>query len=171
MGVALCLFPEPIHTRNDFVMTWREPIHTCVPLGIITTLVAPPDHYYRDLGILHSRCDQLSLALAESRWGGCSPVIASPRVAPPSDAPCHPRPDSSSLQGPCLSPWLGPSPQDRHRASDASSDLAHCSRFSKERYQEPFVPGARYSDNRRLRSRESPSPNKWESPFRGFPSP
>ena len=58
---------------------------------------APPDHYYRDLGILHSRCDQLSLALAESRWGGRSPVIASPRVAPPSDAPCHPRPDSSSL--------------------------------------------------------------------------
>ena len=28
---------------------------------------APPDHYYRDLGILHSRCVQLSLALAESR--------------------------------------------------------------------------------------------------------
>ena len=72
---------------------------------------APPDHYYRDLGILHSRCDQLSLALAESRWGGRSPVIASPRVAPPSDALCHPRPASSSLQGPCLSPWLGPSPQ------------------------------------------------------------
>ena len=126
----------------------REPIHTCVPFGIITTLVAPvagrpPDHYYRDLGILHSRCDQLSLALAESRWGGRSTVIASPRVAPPSDAPCHPRPDSSSLQGLCLSPWLGPS---------------HSSRFSKERYHEPFVPGARYSDNRRLRSRESPSP-------------
>ena len=86
---------------------------------------APPDHYYRALGILHSRCDQLSLALAESHWGRRSPVIASPRVAPPSDAPCHPRPDSSSLQGPCLSPWLGPSPQDRHRPSDASSDLAH----------------------------------------------
>ena len=132
---------------------------------------APPDHYYRDLGILHSRCDQLSLALAESRWGGRSPVIASSRVAPPSDAPCHQRPDSSSLQGPCLSPWLGPSPQDRHRPSDASSDLAHCSRLSKERYHEPFVPGARYSDNRRLRSRESPSPNKWESPSRGSPSP
>ena len=91
---------------------------------------APPDHYYRDLGILPSRCDQLSLALAESRCGGRSPVIASPRVAPPSDALCHPRPDSSSLQGPCLSPWLGPSPQDRHRPSDTSSDLAHCSRFS-----------------------------------------
>ena len=67
---------------------------------------APPDHYYRDLGILHSSSDQLSLALAESRWGGRFPVIASPRVAPPSDAPRHPRPDSSSLQGPRLSPLL-----------------------------------------------------------------
>ena len=59
---------------------------------------APPDHYYRDLNILHSRCDQLSLALAESRQAftsssrGRSPVIASPRVAPPSDAPRPPRP-------------------------------------------------------------------------------
>ena len=59
---------------------------------------AHPDHYYCDLGILHSRCDQLSLALAESCWGGRSPVIASPRVSPPSDALCHPRPDSSSLK-------------------------------------------------------------------------
>ena len=136
---------RPLRDYNDF---WRARAR------------APPDHYYRDLGILHSRCDQLSLALAESRWGGRSPVIASPRVAPPSDALCHPRPDSSSLQGPCLSPWLGPSPQDRHHPSDASSDLAHCSRFSKERYHEPFVPGARYSDNRRLRSRESSSPKQ-----------
>ena len=135
---------------------------------------APPDHYYRDLGILHSRCDQLSLALAEPRWGGRSPVIASPRVTPPSDALCHPRPDSSSLQ------------QDRLRPSDSSSDLAHYSRFSKGRYHETFVPGARYSDNRRLRSRESPSPKqvgvafkegspllliRWESPSRGSPSP
>ena len=98
MGVALCLFLEPIHTRNDFMMILREPIHTCVPLGIITTFGAPPDHYYRDLGFLHSRCDQLSLALAESCWGGRSPVIAPPRVSPPSDALCHPRPDSSSLK-------------------------------------------------------------------------
>ena len=44
-----------------------------------------------------------------------SPVIASPRVAPPSDAPRHPHPDSSSLQGPRLSPWPGPSSQDRRR--------------------------------------------------------
>ena len=103
---------------------------------------APPDHYYRDLDILHSRCDQLSLALAESRQAfapsrrGRSPVIASPRVAPPSDAPPSdaprpPRPDSSSLQGPRLSPWPGPSSQDRRRPSDASSDLPHHSRLSR----------------------------------------
>ena len=116
MGVALCLFLEPIHTRIDFVMILREPTHTCVPLGLYdfqsARARAPPDHYYRDLGILHSRCDQLSLALAESCWGGRSPVIASPRVSPPSDALCHPR-------------------QDRHRPRDASSDLANCSRFSR----------------------------------------
>ena len=83
-------------------MILREPTHTCVPLGIIllwsARARAPPDHYYRDLGILHSRCDQLSLALAESCSGGRSPVIASPRVSPPSDALCLPRPDSSSLK-------------------------------------------------------------------------
>ena len=102
MGVALCLFLETIHTRIDFVMILREPTHTCVLLGLYdfqsALARAPPDHYYRDLGILHSRCDQLSLALAESCWGGRSPVIASPRVSPPSDALCHPRPDSSSLK-------------------------------------------------------------------------
>ena len=102
MGVALCLFLETIHTRIDFVMILREPTHTCVPLGLYDFQSArargPPDHYYRDMGILHSRCDQLSLALAESCWGGRSPVIASPRVSPPSDALCHPRPDSSSLK-------------------------------------------------------------------------
>ena len=74
---------RPFRDYNDF---WRARAR------------APPDHYYRDLGILHSRCDQLSLALAESCWGGRSPVIASPRVSPPSDALCHPRPDSSSLK-------------------------------------------------------------------------
>ena len=69
---------------------------------------APPDHYYRDLDILHSRYDQLSLALAESRQAfassrrGRSPVIASPRVASPTDALRPPRPDSSSLKGPRL---------------------------------------------------------------------
>ena len=53
--------------------------------------------------------------------------------------------------------------------SDASSDLAYCSRLSKERYHEPFVPSARYSDNRRLRSRESPSPKQVGVAFKGFP--
>ena len=53
--------------------------------------------------------------------------------------------------------------------SDASSDLSHCSRLSKERYHEPFVPSARYSDNRRLRSRESPSPKQVRVAFKGFP--
>ena len=102
MGVVLCLFLEPIHTRNDFVMILREPTHTCVPLGIIRLLERPcqgaPRSLFRDLGFLHSRCDRLSLALAESCWGGRSPVIASPRVSPPSDALCLPRPDSSSLK-------------------------------------------------------------------------
>ena len=92
---------------------------------------APPDHYYRDLDILHSRYDQLSLALAESLQAsasghrGLSPVIASPRVASPTDAPRPHRPDSSSLKGPRLSPWPGPSSQDRRRPRDASSDLPH----------------------------------------------
>ena len=49
---------------------------------------APPDHYYRDLDILHARYDHLSLALAESRQAfassrrGRSPVVASPAAAP-----------------------------------------------------------------------------------------
>ena len=118
MGFAMCrlLDPytpggEPIHNGSRLVCLPRnnthqdrlrddfERTHTHLrPLGDFTTFGAPPDHYYRDLGILHSRCDQLSLALAESCWGGRSPVIASPRVSPPSDALCHPRPDSSSLK-------------------------------------------------------------------------
>ena len=85
----LCDDLERTHTHQRPLRDYND---SCLARGR-----APPDHYYRDLGILHSRCDQLSLALAESRWGGRSPVIASPRVAPPSDAPCHPRPDSSSL--------------------------------------------------------------------------
>ena len=66
-------------------------------------------------------------------------------------------------------PGLVLPPQDRLRPRDASSDLAHCSRLSKERYHEPFVPGARYSDIRRLRSRESPSPKQVGVAFQGFP--
>ena len=76
---------------------------------------APPDHYYRDLDILHARYDQLSLALAESREAfassrrGRSPVVASPGVASPAAAPRPPRPDSSSRMGLRLSPQPGPS--------------------------------------------------------------
>ena len=44
-----------------------------------------------------------------------------------------------------------------------------CSRVFKERYQGPFVPGARSCDNRRLRSRESPSPKQVGVAFKGFP--
>ena len=91
------------HTHQERLRDGFERTHTHLrPLRGYATWSAraraPPDHYYRDLGILHSRCDQLSLALAESCWGGHSPVIASPRVSPPSDALCHPRPDSSSLK-------------------------------------------------------------------------
>ena len=139
---------------------------------------APPDHYYRDLDILHSRYDQLSLALAESRQAfassrrGRSPVIASPRVASPSDAPRPPRPDSSSLQGPRLSPEPGPSStQDRRRPRDASSNLPRHRRLSEERYRDRFATSAGYSDSRRLCSRESPSPKRMGFASRGSPSP
>ena len=138
---------------------------------------APPDHYYRDLDILHSRYDQLSLALAESRQAfasshrGRSPVIASPRVASPTDAPHPPRPDSSSLRGPRLSPQPGPSSQDRCRPRDASSDLPRHSRLSEERYRDRFATSAEYSDSRQLRSRESPSPKRLGFASRGSPSP
>ena len=77
---------------------------------------APPDHFYRDLDILHSKYDQLSLALAESRQAfapsrpGRYPVVASP-----SNAPCPPRSDSSPFKGLHLSPQPGPSSSDDHR--------------------------------------------------------
>ena len=82
---------------------------------------APPDHFYRDLDILHSKYDQLSLALAESHQAfapsrhGRSPVVASPSVASPSAAPRPPRPDSSPLKGLRLSPQPGPSSSGDHR--------------------------------------------------------
>ena len=114
---------------------------------------APPDHFYRDLDILHSRYDQLSLALAESRQAfassrrGRSPVVAYPSVASPSAAPHPPRPDSSPLKGLRLSPQPGPSSsgdhrfalQDRRRPRDASSDLSRRSRLSEERFRERFA--------------------------------
>ena len=138
---------------------------------------APPDHYYRDLDILHSRYDQLSLALAESLQAsasghrGRSPVIASPRVASPTDAPHPHRPDSSSLKRPRLSPWPGPSSQDRRRPRDASSDLPHHSRRSQERYHDRFATSAEPRHSRRPRSRGSPSPKRLGFASRGSPSP
>ena len=125
---------------------------------------APPDHYYRDLDILQSRYDQLSLALEESLQAsssghrGRSPVIASHRVASPTDAPHPHRPDSSSLKRPRLSPWPGSSSQDRRRPRDASSGLHHHSRHSQERYQDRFATSAEPTHSRRPRSRGSPSP-------------
>ena len=102
LGVALCLFLVIINTRIDFVMILKRthtPLHSLGNLRLPdASLPGRPQITYRDLGFLHSRCDQLSLTLAESCWGGCSPVIASPRVSPPPDALCHPRPDSSSLK-------------------------------------------------------------------------
>ena len=120
---------------------------------------APPDHYYRDLDILHSRYDQLSLALAESHQAiasgrsGRSPVIASP-----SDAPCPHRPDSSSIKGPRLSPWPGPSSPDRRRPRGVSSGRSHHSRRSEERYHDRFASSAEPRHSKRPRSRGSPSP-------------
>ena len=170
MGFAMCRLLDPYtpggepihnesrlvslprnHTHQDrLVMILREPTHTFFPLGFYdfqsARARAPPDHCYRDLGILHSRCDQLSLAFAESFWGGLSPVIASPRVSPPSDALCHPRPDSSSLKIVIV--------------QETSPAILLLQSLFKQRHHEPFVPGALYSDNRRLRSRESPSPKQ-----------
>ena len=159
---------EQTHTE---ISQLREIIDFCRARGR-----APPDHYYRDLDILHARCDQLTQALAESRQAfassrrGRSPVIASPSVASPTAAPRPPHPDSSSLKGLRLSPQPGPSSsgdqrfasQDRHRPRDASSDLSHLSRFSEERSRERFAssdkPSDKPSDSRRFASRDSPSP-------------
>ena len=157
MAVALCLFLETINTRIDFVLILKRTHTPLRPFGDFTTsrcvlARAPPDHSYRDLGFLHSRCDQFSLTLAESCWGGRSPVIASPRVSPPSEALCHPRPDSSSLKIVIV-----------HETPPAILLLQS---LFKQRYHGPFVPGALYSDNRRLRSRESPSPKQVEVAFK-----
>ena len=140
----------------------------------------PPDHYYRDLDILHARYDQLTQALAESHQAfassrrGRSPVVASPTAAPR-----PPRPDSSSLKGLRLSPQPGPSSsgdqrfasQDRRRPRDASSDLSHRSRFSEERSRERFASSDKPSDSRRFASRDSPSPKRQGFASRDSPSP
>ena len=134
---------------------------------------APPDHSYRDVDILQSRYDQLSLTLSEwqafsSSRRGRSPVIASSRVPSPSYAP---RPDSSSLRGPRLSPQPGPSSQERCRPRDASSDLPRHSRLPEERFHDRVASHTDYSDRRRRRSRESPSPRPVGVASRGSPSP
>ena len=100
-GIRLVSLPRN-HKHQDWLRDdFEENPHTpAFPWEFTTSRCVlartPPDHSYRDLGFLHSRCDQLSLTLAGSCWGGRSPVIASPRVSPPPDALCHPRPDSSS---------------------------------------------------------------------------
>ena len=171
---------DELERTHSEISQLREFIDFCRARGR-----APPDHYYRDLDILHTRYDQLSLALAESRQAfassrrGRSPVVASPRVASPTDAPRPPRPDSSSLKGPRLSPQPGPSSsgeqrfatQDRRRPRDASSDLSRRSRLSEERSRERFATSARYSDSRRFGSRDSPSPRRKGFASRGSPSP
>ena len=138
---------------------------------------APPDHYYRDLDILHARYDQLSLALAESRVAFSSSRRGrSPGVVSPAAAPRPPRPDSSSRTGLRLSPQPGPSSsgdqrfafQDRRRPRDASSDLSRHSGFSEERLRERFATSDKPSDRRQFASRDSPSPNDGDS-LQGIP--
>ena len=165
--------------------SWNGPTPRFPSLGIRLTFVAPPDHFYRDLDILHSRYDQLSLALAESRQAftssrcGRSPVVASPSVASPSAAPCLPCPNSSPLKGLRLSPQPGPSSsgdhrfalQDRRRPRDVSSDLSRRSRLSEERFHERFTTSDKPSDSRRFASRDSLSPKRQGFASRDFPSP
>ena len=170
---------DELERTHSEISQHREFIDFCRARGR-----APPDHYYRDLDILHTRYDQLSLALAESHQAfassrrGRSLVVASPRVASPTDAPHPPRPDSSSLKGPRLSPQPGPSSsgeqrfatQDRRRPRDASSDLSRRNRLSEERSRERFATSARSSDSRRFGSRDSPSPRRKGFASRGSPS-
>ena len=141
---------------------------------------APPDHYYRDLDILHTRYDQLSLALAESRQAFASSRRGrSPSVASPSAAPRPPHPDSSPLKGLRLSPQPGPSSsgdqrfafQDHRRPRDASRDLSRRSRFSEEHFRERFATSDKPSDSRRFASRDSPSPKRRRFASRDSPSP
>ena len=154
-GSCLVSLPRN-HTHQDRLRDDFERTHSHLrPLGDFTTSRSararePPDHSYRDLGILHSRCDQFSLALAESCWDGRSPVIASPRVSPPSAALCHPRPDSPSLKIVIV--------------QETPPAIFLLQSLFKQRYHGPFVPGALYSDNRRLRSGSPLLLNKWKSP-------
>ena len=135
---------------------------------------SPPDHYYRDVDILHAEYDQLSQALVESREAfassrrGRSPGVASPGVASPAAAPRPPRPDSSARTGLRLSPQPGPSSsgdqrfasQDRHRPRDASSDRSRQSGISEDRSRKRFAARDQPSDRWRFASRDSPSPKR-----------
>ena len=141
---------------------------------------APPDHYYRDLDILHAEYDQRSLALVESREAFASSLRGrSPVVASPAAAPRPPRPDSSSRTGLRLSPHPGPSSsgdqrfasQDRRRPRDASSDLSRHSGISEDRLRERFAARDQPSDRRRFASRDSPSPKRWQFASGDSPSP
>ena len=146
---------------------------------IRTRGMSPPNHYYRDLDLLHAEYDQLSQTLVESREAfassrrGCSPDVASPGVASPAAAPRPPRPDSSSRTGLRLSPQPGPSSsgdqrfasQDRHRPRDASSDRSRQSGISEDRSRKRFAARDQPSDRRRFASGDSPSPKR-----RGFAS-
>ena len=135
---------------------------------------SPPDHYYRDLDILHAKYDQLSQALVESREAfassrcGRSTDVASPGVTSPAEAPCPPRPGSSSCTGLRLSPQPGPSSsgdqrfasQDRRRPRDASSDPSRPSGISEDRSRKRFAASDQPSDRRRFASGDSPSPKR-----------
>ena len=117
---------------------------------------APPDHYYRDLDILHSRYDQRSLAFAESQQAFASGRSArSPVIASPSDAPLLHLPDLSSIKG--------------HRLS--SSDRSRHSCRSEERYRDRFASIAEPRHSKRPRSRDSPSSERMGFASKGSPSP
>ena len=130
---------------------------------------SPPNHYYRDLDILHAEYDQLSQALVESREAFASSRRGrSPDIASPAAAPRPPRPDSSSRTGLRLSPQPGPSSsgdqrfasQDRRRPRDASSDRSRQSGISEDRSRKRFAARDQPSNRQRFASGDSPSPKR-----------
>ena len=130
---------------------------------------SPPDHYYRDLDILHAEYDQLSQTLVESREAFASSRRGrSPDIASRAAAPRPPRTDSSSRTGLRLSPQPGPSSsgdqrfasQDRRRPRDASSDPSRHSGISEDRSRKRFAARDQPSDRRRFASGDSPSPKR-----------
>ena len=177
LGVALSLFLETINTRIDFVMILKRTHTPLRPIGNFTTsrcvlARTPPDHSYCDLGFLHSTCDQLSLTLAESCWGGRSPVIASPRVSPPPDALCHPRPDSSCLKIVIVQetpPTILLLKSLFKQCKATPPVILLLQSLCKKRYQGPFVPGANLATIGDSVQRESPSPLQVGVAFKGLP--